>query len=206
MNREEYMKELARYLRKLPPADLQDALDYFQEGFDAVGEEGEAERIKELGSPKDAANEIMSKLLSENIAASAGNIVEETATKSKRHKGWYWWLLILLGILGAPVSIPLVVTLLLSVLVVLILLLVSFFVLFIFAILLVVFVANIFWYGLFAVSGATVAEIGLVLGIGLTGLGLASLLLRSGWRLTGRLASGIRHLYLVILLKVRKHE
>ena len=38
MNREEYMKELARYLRKLPPADLQDALDYFQEGFDAVGE------------------------------------------------------------------------------------------------------------------------------------------------------------------------
>lgn len=199
MNREEYMKELARYLRKLPPADLQDALDYFQEGFDAVGEEGEAERIKELGSPKEAANEIMSKLLRENIA-------EETATKSKRHKGWYWWLLILLGILVAPVSIPLVVTLLLSVLVVLILLLVSFFVLFIFAILLVVFVANIFWYGLFAVSGATVAEIGLVLGIGLTGLGLASLLLRSGWRLTGRLASGIRHLYLVILLKVRKHE
>lgn len=206
MNREEYMKELARYLRKLPPADLQDALDYFQEGFDAVGEEGEAERIRELGSPKDAANEIMSKLLSENIVASAGNMAEESNAKIKVHKSRYWWLLILLGILAAPVSIPLVVALLISVPIVFIFILAFFLLLLTFVILLVVFVANIFWYGLFAVSGATVAEIGLVLGIGLTGLGLASLLLRSGWRLTGRLASGIRHLYLVILLKVRKHE
>ncbi|WEG34490.1 DUF1700 domain-containing protein [Amygdalobacter indicium] len=206
MNREEYMKELARYLRKLPPADLQDALDYFQEGFDAVGEEGEAERIRELGSPKDAANEIMSKLLSENIVASAGNMAEESNAKIKVHKSRYWWLLILLGILAAPVSIPLVVALLISVPIVFIFILAFFLLLLTFVILLVVFVANIFWYGLFAISGATVAEIGLILGIGLTGLGLASLLLRSGWRLTERLASAVRHLYLVILLKVRKHK
>lgn len=62
MNREKYLKELSKYLERLPKKDYEDAMNYFEEYFDEVGEEGEIELIRELGSPKEAGDEIISRL------------------------------------------------------------------------------------------------------------------------------------------------
>ena len=50
MNREEYLRELSKYLKKLPKKDYDDTMNYFEEYFDEVGVEGEQDLIRELGS------------------------------------------------------------------------------------------------------------------------------------------------------------
>lgn len=51
MTRQEYMQQLAALLAAMPEAERRDALDYYEEYFDAVGPEKEAQTIQELGSP-----------------------------------------------------------------------------------------------------------------------------------------------------------
>ncbi|WP_367559765.1 DUF1700 domain-containing protein [Streptococcus iniae] len=63
MTKDAYLRALDKYLKKLPEQDYQDAMDYFQEYFDEAGPENEEEAITELGSPKEAAREILGKLL-----------------------------------------------------------------------------------------------------------------------------------------------
>ena len=36
MNREEYLRELSKYLKKLPKKDYDDTMNYFEEYFDEV--------------------------------------------------------------------------------------------------------------------------------------------------------------------------
>lgn len=68
MNREEYLNQLKKYLRRLPSDDYENAMEYFTEYFDEAGPEGEAQAIKDLGSPKEAAAEMLSALLNEKIS------------------------------------------------------------------------------------------------------------------------------------------
>ena len=49
MTRQEYMQQLAALLAAMPEAERQDALDYYEEYFDAAGPEKEAQTIQELG-------------------------------------------------------------------------------------------------------------------------------------------------------------
>ena len=72
MNREEYLKELSKYLKRLPKKDYDDTMNYFEEYFEEVGIEGEQDLIRELGSPSTAASEILSKLLNENEGKNEG--------------------------------------------------------------------------------------------------------------------------------------
>ena len=58
MTRQEYMQQLAALLAAMPEAERQDALDYYEEYFDAAGPEKEAQTIQELGSPQDVAEKI----------------------------------------------------------------------------------------------------------------------------------------------------
>ncbi len=67
MNKELYLKELSKNLSSLSKADYEDTMNYFREYFDEVGVDGEAALIEELGSPKNAAEEILSKLSAENV-------------------------------------------------------------------------------------------------------------------------------------------
>ena len=60
MIRHEYLEQLDRYLRKLPKADYEEAMDYFTEYFDEAGVENEAAVMAELGTPKEAAHDILS--------------------------------------------------------------------------------------------------------------------------------------------------
>lgn len=61
--RDEYLAELRRYLRKLPPDDYESAMEYFTEYFEEAGPENEAQAIRDLGTPKEAAAELLQNLL-----------------------------------------------------------------------------------------------------------------------------------------------
>ena len=63
MTRTEYLNQLEAYLMKLPQPDRIEAMDYFKELFDDAGPEGEEELIASLGSPKEAAHDILTTLL-----------------------------------------------------------------------------------------------------------------------------------------------
>ena len=67
MTRTEYLTQLELYLKKLPAADRIEAMDYFRELFDDAGVEGEEELIASLGTPKEAAHEVLSNLLDTNF-------------------------------------------------------------------------------------------------------------------------------------------
>ena len=67
MTRTEYLNQLEAYLMKLPQSDRIEAMDYFKELFDDAGPEGEEELIASLGSPKEAAHDILTTLLDKRI-------------------------------------------------------------------------------------------------------------------------------------------
>lgn len=96
MTKVEYLAKLDKYLRKLPKEDYQEAMDYFSEYFEEAGPENEAQVIAELGTPKEAARDIISRLLDEKI------IDQEKTPKSRVSMVW----LAILAILSAPVTSP----------------------------------------------------------------------------------------------------
>ena len=100
MTRTEYLAELEKYLKKLPRKDYQEAMDYFTEYFDEVGPEGEAAAIAELGSPKEAAHEIMLNLLDKKVEED-----NQDSSSSKNTKNIVQ--IAILSILAAPLAIPL---------------------------------------------------------------------------------------------------
>ena len=59
MSKEEYLNQLHKYLRKLPKQDYDDAMDYFEEYFQETDEAGAQKLIEEMGTPKEAARELM---------------------------------------------------------------------------------------------------------------------------------------------------
>lgn len=63
MKRTEYLEELRKELRQLPKKDFQEAMDYFTEYFDEAGPENEDDIIAELGTPQEAANDILTNVL-----------------------------------------------------------------------------------------------------------------------------------------------
>lgn len=98
MTRTEYLAKLEHYLKRLPQVDYQEAMDYFTEYFDEAGPENEAQVIAELGSPKEAASDLINRLLDEKN-------VDDTKTPRKTTRTV--WIAIL-AILGTPLSLPLV--------------------------------------------------------------------------------------------------
>lgn len=97
MTKVDYLAKLDKYLRKLPKEDYQEAMDYFSEYFEEAGPENEAQVIAELGTPKEAARDIISRLLDEKI------INQEKRPKSRVSVVW----LAILAILATPVALPL---------------------------------------------------------------------------------------------------
>lgn len=62
MNREKFLEELASLLKDIPQAEREDILQYYKDYFDDGGVENEEKIIKELGSPKEVAENIKSEL------------------------------------------------------------------------------------------------------------------------------------------------
>ena len=67
MKTDEYLRQLSKYLKKLPKADYDDAMENFTEYF-AETDENEAKKLMdELGTPKEAACDIISNILEKKI-------------------------------------------------------------------------------------------------------------------------------------------
>lgn len=121
MTRQDFIAALRKELSKLPPEEIADATEFYEEYFDEVldnldvagltEEEAEAKRakaeaelIQEMGSPKSCANQIKadyaSKILDGSDASSASGSNPSVGNKLSA----IWWVII--GICTAPVSIP----------------------------------------------------------------------------------------------------
>lgn len=103
MTRQEYMQQLAALLAAMPEAERRDALDYYEEYFDAAGPEKEAQTIQELGSPRNVAEKIW-----EGTGAQFGTPMPDNSMPeqgSRRRKSPVW---IVLAILAILIVVPLV--------------------------------------------------------------------------------------------------
>ena len=67
MTKTEYMKILAHKLRRLPKEDYDRAIEYFEEYFAEAGPENEQQAVSDLGSPEEAAKELIMGLAAQNI-------------------------------------------------------------------------------------------------------------------------------------------
>lgn len=97
MTRQEYMQQLAALLAAMPEAERRDALDYYEEYFDAAGPEKEAQTIQELGSPQNVAEKIW-----EGTGAQSGTPMPDNSMPeqgSRRRKSPVWIVLAVLAIL-----------------------------------------------------------------------------------------------------------
>lgn len=97
MTRQEYMQQLAALLAAMPEAERRDALDYYEEYFDAAGPEKEAQTIQELGSPRNVAEKIW-----EGTGAQSGTPMPDNSMPeqgSRRRKSPVWIVLAVLAIL-----------------------------------------------------------------------------------------------------------
>ena len=96
MTRQEYMQQLAALLAAMPEAERRDALDYYEEYFDAAGPEKEAQTIQELGSPQNVAEKIW-----EGTGAQSGTPMPDNSMPeqgSRRRKSPVWIVLAVLAI------------------------------------------------------------------------------------------------------------
>lgn len=115
MNRETYLKELKKYLKRLPEDDYKNAMEYFTEYFEEAGPDHEAEAIRELGSPREAAAELLSALIDEKTGAAAGDKSQSRRYRSgdpipqgrRSDSPLRILLIVCLAIFAAPVALPL---------------------------------------------------------------------------------------------------
>ena len=105
MTKQVYLDQLRKHLKKLPAADYADAMEYFTEYFEEADEEQAQQLMHELGTPKEAARELIQNLLDKKITEQA----DGTAPKKKSHIFW----IAFLTICAAPIGVPLLIALLL---------------------------------------------------------------------------------------------
>ncbi len=124
----EYLQQLEKYLKKLPKEDFEDAMEYFIEYFEDTDDEGAQALMDELGTPKEAARDLMTNLLNRKLTdASSGTetsgstsydaVSHSEAGRTTGRKIWksILWisLLVLFAIpIGAPLLVSAVVVLL----------------------------------------------------------------------------------------------
>ena len=168
MTRTEYLAQLEKYLKKLPAKDYQEAMDYFTEYFDEVGPEGEAAAIAELGSPKEAAHEIIINLLDKKIEEDS-----QEASSVKNSKQIVQ--IAILSILAAPLAIPLLILALTLVFTFFLLVSVLAFVMAVFTFAMLLLGASLIWDSLTLGMATSIPAFALSLGMSLLALGLAGL-------------------------------
>lgn len=91
IGRDKYLSEFKSKISKLPHEEYEDAVNYFVEYIEDSGLENYEDICKELGTPREAASELMVGLLKD---------------KNARKRNPSIVLIVILAILSAPVSIP----------------------------------------------------------------------------------------------------
>ena len=99
MNRADYIKELEKRLKYIPKEDREDAIEYYTELMSDMGVDENEDVAARLGSPKEAARKILDECTQKHVEAYEEN-------KTAKGRATVVWLSIL-GILSLPVSLPL---------------------------------------------------------------------------------------------------
>lgn len=97
MNKQEYMRQLEIKLKRLPKDDFERAVEYYEEYFAEAGEEHEQKAIEDLGSPQEAADQI--------IKDFALNYSKEPVKDVKSGMNALW--VGVLALFAAPLALPL---------------------------------------------------------------------------------------------------
>lgn len=97
MNKQEYMEQLKKRLRRLPKEDFERAVEYFEEYFAEAGAMHEAEAIEDLGSPREAAEQIIRDMALDYSEEPVKNV------KGGFHGLWVAFL----ALCAAPLALPL---------------------------------------------------------------------------------------------------
>lgn len=97
MNKEEYMKQLKINLKRLPKEDFNRAVEYYEEYFAEAGEENEQKAVEDLGSPKEAADQIIKDM--------ALNYSKEPVKDIKSGMNAVW--IGILALFAVPIALPL---------------------------------------------------------------------------------------------------
>ena len=100
MDKAGYLKNLRSRLHRLPVHEIDAALVYYEEYFDEAGEENEQRVIEQLGPPSQVAAQIMADFAMKDL--------DTAPTSTKKNVSAIW--LIILAILSAPLSLPLLAT------------------------------------------------------------------------------------------------
>lgn len=127
MNREEYMAGLRKYLKRLPKKDYENAIQYFNEYFEDAGRENEEKVIKELGTPKQAASDILNNLLEEQVITKENSQINEKNTIHNKGLFNAIWITCLV-LFAAPIGLPILICLFVLIFVAVVLILVFAFV------------------------------------------------------------------------------
>ena len=108
----EYLNQLQKYLKKLPQSDYEDAMEYFTEYFADAGPEKEQAVIEELGTPKQAAAELMVNLLDRKIDEREAMEQEEKRKEKKKTTGANVVWIAILALFAAPIGAPILISIL----------------------------------------------------------------------------------------------
>ena len=90
-----------------PLQDYEDAMEYFTEYFQETDEEGAEELMKELGTPKEAARELMANLLNKKIEDHQNYETDGQTRAEQKGSGKHVVWIALLVLFAAPVGAPL---------------------------------------------------------------------------------------------------
>ena len=105
MTRQEFIVTLREGIRKLPPEEIVAATEFYEEYFDEVleaGEKTEEEIVSELGNPKRIASQIKAEYAARLLDGDESLLGEQPTTQKKLSAAWW----VVIGIVSAPVSIP----------------------------------------------------------------------------------------------------
>ena len=96
MTKNDYLDQLSRMLHHLQKEDYDRALAYFDEYFMEAGTENEQQAIQDLGSPEEAARELIMNLAEKNA--------QDPPKTVKRSFSAIW--IGILGVCAAPIAVP----------------------------------------------------------------------------------------------------
>lgn len=197
MNKQEYLGQLRKYLKRLSKEEYEQAMEYFTEYFEDAGVENEQKVIAELGSPKEAAAELLENLLEKKLPESK---------KRKKSASWVHTIWIaFLAICAAPVGLSLIITaivLLFAGVMIVFAMFVS-----VFALCLAGFLVSVklLIYGVAAIP-ASIAGFCFISGLGILGLGVTLLLGVFLWQICIWAEQGLVHFVKWILKRGKNYE
>lgn len=109
MTKTEYLNQLQKYLKRLPKADYENAMEHFTEYFEEAGPEREEQVMQELGTPREAAADLLKNLLDRELTPLGETVQGETSylNGKEKHSTGNTVLIACLAVMAAPIAAPL---------------------------------------------------------------------------------------------------